>query len=77
MHLNHSAYRGWKLCVCPDGQSPLCLGHGVRAERPHHVIMAEAPTEAEALDELHRQVDAIEDAGNTGDVAALSRVRSS
>jgi hypothetical protein len=61
MHLNHSDYRGWRLCVTPDGPSPQCLGHGVRATRPNDVIMAEAPTEAEALAELHRQVDAIED----------------
>jgi hypothetical protein len=68
MHIHHSDYRGWKLCVCPDGPSPLCLGHGVRAERPHRVIMAEAPTEAAALAELHHRVDAVE-AELAGDVA--------
>jgi hypothetical protein len=61
MHHHHSDYRGWRLCVTPDGPSPQVLGHGVRAMRPHQVVMAEAPSEAEALDELHRQVDAIED----------------
>jgi hypothetical protein len=59
----HSHYRGWKLCVTPDGppDQPRCIGHGVRATRPHRGIMFEATTEAATLEELHRQVDAIED----------------
>ena len=65
---HHSDYRGWKLCVTPDGPSPQVLGYGVRATRPHRVIMAEASTAATALLDLHRQVDAIEDgAGDTTD----------
>ena len=64
MEHHHSDYRGWKLCDTPDGPSPQALGHGGRAARPHDVVMAEAPTEAEALDELHRQVDAVEDAAS-------------
>jgi len=63
MEHHHSDYRGWRLCVTPDGpeDEPRYIGHGVRATRPHRVVMAEAATEAAALDELHRQVDAIED----------------
>jgi hypothetical protein len=60
MEHHHSDYRGWKLGVAPNG--PWCLGHGVRATRPHQGIMAKAPTEVAALDDLHHQVDAIEDA---------------
>jgi hypothetical protein len=59
MEHHHSDYRGWKLCTIPDRP---CLGHGVRAAPPHDVIMAKGPTEASVLDELHRQVDAVEDA---------------
>jgi hypothetical protein len=59
MEHHHSDYRGWKLCTIPDRP---CLGHGVRAAPPHDVIMAKGPTEANVLDELHRQVDAVEDA---------------
>ena len=40
-----------------------------RATRPHRVIMAEAPTEALALEELRRQIDAIEDAAGDGAIA--------
>jgi hypothetical protein len=59
------------VCVTPNGppEEPRYLGHGVRATRPHRVVMAEAPTEAEALDELRRQIDAIEDATSPGAVA--------
>jgi hypothetical protein len=63
MEHHHSNYRGWKLCVTPDGppDRPRCIGHGVRATRPHRVIMFEATTEAATLEELHRQVDAVEE----------------
>jgi hypothetical protein len=59
MEHHHSDYRGWNLCTIPDRP---CLGHGVRAAPPHDVIMAKGPTEKSVLDELHRQVDAKEDA---------------
>ena len=64
-------HRGWMVCITPNGppEEPRYLGHGVRATRPHRVVMAEAPTEAEALDELRRQIDAIEDAASPGAVA--------
>ena len=61
MEHHHSNYRGWKLCTIPDRP---CLGHGVRAVPPHDVIMAKGPTEENVLDELHRQVDAVEDAAS-------------
>jgi hypothetical protein len=44
------------------GTDSPALGDGVRATRPHEVIMTRDSTEAAALAELHRQVDAIEDA---------------
>jgi hypothetical protein len=64
MEHHHSDYRGWMLRVTPDGppDAPRYIGHGVRAARPHKVVMAEGPTEAAELDKLHRQVDVIEDA---------------
>jgi hypothetical protein len=64
MEHHHSGYRGWRLCVTPDGPPDRqgYIGHGVRAARPHEVIMTQASSEAEALDELRRRVDAIEDA---------------
>ena len=61
MEHHHSDYRGWKLCTIPDRP---CLGHGVRVSPPHDVIMAKGPTEAAVLDELHRPVDAAEDAAD-------------
>jgi hypothetical protein len=66
MEHHHSDYKGWKLCVTPTGPPDglWYVGHGVRATRPHDVIMAEGPTETAVLDELHRQVDAAEDAAN-------------
>jgi hypothetical protein len=65
MEHRHSEYRGWKLCITPDGppDAPRYLGHGVRATPPHEVIMTRDSTEAAALDRLYRQVDAMEDAG--------------
>jgi hypothetical protein len=67
MEYRHSDYRGWRLCITPDGppEAPRYIGHGVRATRPHRIIMAETSAEGAALDELHRQVDAIEDARPT------------
>jgi hypothetical protein len=64
MEHHHSDYRGWMLCITPDSppDAPWYIGHGVRAARPHEVIMTRDSTEAAALDGLHRQVDAIEDA---------------
>jgi hypothetical protein len=67
MEHHHSDYRGWKLCTIPDRP---CLGHGVRAAPPDDVIMAKGATEKSVLDELHRQVDAKEDA--TGERPATS-----
>jgi hypothetical protein len=63
-HHHFADHRAWMVCVAPNGppEEPRYLGHGVRATRPNHVVMAEASTEAEALDELRRQDDAIEDA---------------
>jgi hypothetical protein len=65
-HHHFPDHRGWMVCVTPDGppEEPKYLGHGVRATRPHRVVMAEASTEAEALDEVRRQIDAIEDAAS-------------
>jgi hypothetical protein len=62
-HHHFPDHRGWMVCVTPNGppEEPRYLGHGVRATRPHRVVMAEASTEPDALDELHRQIDAIED----------------
>jgi hypothetical protein len=60
MERRHSNYKGWKLCTVPGRP---CLGHGVRATRLHAVILAKGPTEANVLDELHRQVDAKDVAG--------------
>ena len=78
MEHHHSDYRGWKLCVTQDGppEEPRYIGHGVRATRLHRVIMAEASAEEAALDELHRQVDAVEDAAaaNTGVPEAAGNV---
>jgi hypothetical protein len=59
MEHHHSDYRGWKLRTIPDRP---CLGHGGRAAPPYDVIMAKGQTEKSLLDELHRQVDAVEDA---------------
>jgi hypothetical protein len=66
MEHHHSDYRDWRLCVTLSGplDAPRFIGHGVCATLPHDVIMVEASTEPAALDELHRQVDAIEDAAS-------------
>jgi hypothetical protein len=63
MEHHHSDYRGWRLCITPDGPTDgrWHIGHGLRATRPHEVIMTQASSEAATLDGLHRQVDAIED----------------
>jgi hypothetical protein len=63
-HHHFADHRGWMVCVAPNGppEESRYLGHGVRAARPNHLVMAEASTEAEALADLRRQVDAIEDA---------------
>jgi hypothetical protein len=71
-HQHFPDHRGWMVCVTPNGppEEPWYLGHGVREMRPHRVVMAEAQTEAEALDELRRQIDAIENAASEAPAAA-------
>jgi hypothetical protein len=75
MEHRHSDYRDWKLCVTPDGppERRWYIGHGVRWTRPDEAILTQASTEAAALDGLHRQVDAMEDAEAkpTGDDRAV------
>jgi hypothetical protein len=77
MEHHHSDYRDWKLCVTPDGpqEKRWYIGHGVRLMRPREAIMTQASTEAAVLDGLHRQVDAMEDAGAkpTGSVRGVLR----
>jgi hypothetical protein len=47
----------------------LCLGHGVRREPPHKVIMARGRAEDLVLRDLRRQVDGFEDASDVaGDI---------
>src|SRR5262245_13129006 len=68
-HHHYPDHRGWRLCVTPTepSEEPRYIGHAVRATRPHRVVMAEGSSEAAALEDLHRQVDALE--GAAGDVA--------
>ena len=63
-HRHYPDHRGWMVCVTPDGppKEPWYLGHAVRATRPHDVVMAKTSSEEAALADLHRQIDAIEDA---------------
>ena len=65
--VTHSAYRGWDLATTPDDPWSRAMGQGARLTRPHRVVMLTAATEAEALAELRRRADAIED--GTGDAA--------
>jgi hypothetical protein len=61
MRKQSSTYRGWKLAVVPGR---VVLGHGVRARPPHRIVMAKGWGEELVLDDLRRQIDAIEDAGD-------------
>jgi hypothetical protein len=62
MEWRHSDYRGWTLCVTVDGRCK-ALGHAVRRERPHEVLMSEGWGESLVIQELRRLIDAIEEAG--------------
>jgi hypothetical protein len=70
-HHHYEDHRGWKVCITPDGSPdrPWFIGHAVRATRLHDVVMTQAPSEAAALEDLHRQVDAIEDPAGDGAIA--------
>jgi hypothetical protein len=63
MERRDSEYRGWKLCVKPGRPS---LGHGVRGESPHQVILAKGWGAGLVLKNLRRQIDEFEDGGRCG-----------
>jgi hypothetical protein len=67
MERRYSEHRGWKLCITPGRP---CLGHGVRGERPHQVILAKGWGAGLVLKNLRHQVDEFEDAAaeSAGDI---------